>query len=124
MIRFKSGVQPLELMNLQPFMQMLLKGAYHWHKQNDLTMVITSIKSDREGVESKSSTHEDYRAVDIRTRHMSDEQIAELVDHLCTKFIDIAAISAKDHIARAAIYHNEHIHLQVRRQGTLEKWFL
>lgn len=67
---------------------------------------------------SKSRTHSEWRAADISIRGWSLDEIDDLVFDLNDRFKHIAAISASDHVPRAAIYgdskHLDHIHVQCR----------
>ena len=122
----KDDVDLEDLKDLQPAMWVLFTSALLYCKEHNILLVITSINSDRKNINSVSTTHEEGRAVDISTNGWPDLHINRLCYRLNRDHGDIAAISAKDLIPRAAIYHNSgygaHIHLQVRPGVSLGKF--
>jgi len=117
--KVKKDVEILDLLNLTENMKELLLGASWWFEMHEIEFVITSIKSDRENVKSVSSTHEDGRAVDIRSNHLNEKQIKRFIQFCEDNYSHIGAISAKDNVVRPCVYHDNHFHLQVRREKTL-----
>ena len=91
-------------------------------RENNLALVITSLKSDRTNVQSVSSTHEDGRAFDIRTREWDRATIHKLEYFLNTNYSDLGAISKSNGAPRVAYYHNNHMHIQVRPNADLSKY--
>lgn len=119
---FKPGVDPYDLQFLHPAVWILLTAAILYCEEHDLPFIITSLINDREGVEAKSRTHEEGRAIDISVRGWSESQIHRFCHKMTTNYRDIAAISASDLEPRAALYHDNHIHLQVRPNANCNKF--
>lgn len=124
MMHLKKDIHPEDLLYLTPEMRHLLLMTYFYFKARDMKFVITSLNKDRKNVKSISRTHQEGRGVDIRSAHLSQEQIKNTVEYLNAEFREIAAISSKDRKPRAALYHNNHIHLQVKRvkDGFFQKY--
>ncbi len=91
-------------------------------KEHDLSLRITSIVRDRKAVESVSNTHPEGRAIDIGVRGWPIKKIHRLVSVLNIDYSDIAAISAKTKKPRAAVYHNNHIHIQVKPNANVNRF--
>ena len=117
--KFKRDVEPLDLLQLTENMRIILRVSKRFFDHHQLEFVITSIKSDREGVKTVSTTHEEGRAVDIRSSHLTEDQIKNFLRFCDNQFSHLGAISSKDLKVRACVYHNNHFHLQARRQETL-----
>ena len=64
---------------------------------------------------SKSRTHAEGRAFDVKTVHWSKEQITEIVRYLqgFDRTEEIGAISEKHGGRRLAYFHKNHLHVQV-----------
>lgn len=122
----KDDIDLNDLKELQPACWVLLTAALLYCKEHNIILTITSIKSDRKNVNSVSKTHEQGRAVDISVRGWSSLHRTRLCYILNRDYGDIAAISAKDGIARAAVLHDAgygaHIHLQVKPGASLGKF--
>ena len=117
--KIKKDVEILDLLNLTENMKELLLGASWWFNMHEFDFVITSIKSDRENVKSKSNTHEDGRAVDIRSRELNEKHIKRFIQFCEDNYSHIGAISSKDLKVRPCVYHDNHFHLQVRHEKSL-----
>ena len=117
--KLKEKVEPLDLMDATENLKQLIRAAKWWFEMQGLEFTITSIYSDRVDVKSKSTTHEDFRAIDIRSRHLNKKQIESFIQFCEDNFSHIGAISSKDLKVRPCIHHNNHFHLQVRREKSL-----
>lgn len=115
-----------DLQDLQPAMWVLLTAAIMYCKENNLTCRITSIINDRKHLKNvRSSSHSEGRAIDLGVRDSdgwNDVHIQRLCFRLNEAYKDIAAISASDHVPRAAIAKSNHIHLQVRPNISITKF--
>ena len=109
----KDGVNINDLKKLNNKLLYMFGKVCGYCDTHNLPLTITSIFSDRENVKRKSNTHETFRAIDIRSRDWSEQQILDFETWCNIEFKEIAAIR-KDGSTRAALYHNRHIHLQVR----------
>ena len=124
----KDDIDLNDLKELTPAMWVLFTSALLYCEEHNILLIISSINSDRKNINSASKTHEEFRAIDISTKGWPALHINRLVYRLCRDHNDIAAISSRDNIARAAIYHDsgygKHIHMQVRRMpgGSLGKF--
>jgi hypothetical protein len=106
--------------------------------QKGLDVTITSIKSGRELIHTVSQTHEEGRAIDIRSRDWPEKTKKELVEKLNNEMGHLGAIGLftgerKVIILEEDTGHGEHFHVQVsklirntedsyvRRQGQIYK---
>ncbi len=116
--KIKEGVQLEDIQMLHPNLLIMFGTVLNFAAQRNLPVTITSLIHDRAGVASKSSTHEDGRALDLRVRGWREKDCRDLVKILELEHEHIGAISAKDFKSRPAVYgderHRDHIHLQVR----------
>ena len=115
----KHGVSIKDLELVSPYLLILLGAtSLHCH-QNNLPLVITSIKSDAIKVKRVSKSHLDGRALDISIKGWDKDDIDKFVAKMNIQYRHLAAISASDFKPRAAVYHDagagDHIHLQTRR---------
>ena len=117
--KVKKDVEVLDLLDATENLKELIKGAKWYFDMQELDFVITSIYSDRKNVKSVSTTHEDFRAIDIRSKHLSEKQIKRFIQFCEDNYSHIGAISAKNNVVRPCVYHDNHFHLQVRREKTL-----
>ena len=122
----KDDIDLNDLKELQPACWVLLTAALLYCKEHNIILVITSIKSDRKNVNSVSNTHATGRAIDISVKGWSDLHRTRLCYTLNRDYGDIAAISFKDGIARAAVLHDSgygaHLHLQCKPGVSLGKY--
>ena len=87
--------------------------------ENNLPMVITSIiRKPNDGI-SKSTTHQDGRAFDLRLNNWNIGQIIKLEEYLKESCFDLGAISKETGEPRVIHVHGDgnwlHAHMQVRR---------
>ena len=115
MFKLKSGVKIEDLQELVPEIIIVLGIASRWCKDRNLEVVITSIISDRENIETVSDTHSTGRSVDVRTRDWRQETIDALELYLNIHCQEYEA-PTKSGGGRVAYYHNNHLHLQVARK--------
>ena len=113
----KEDIELEDFQKLHPAIWIIFSAALLYAKKNNLVCRITSIISDRGNVNAVSKTHESGRAIDIGVR--SEDGWTEVHAHrLCYQlnrdYSELAAISYSDHKPRAAIYKQNHIHLQCR----------
>ena len=117
--------QDVDLYDMQEWSEALLwifAATVRYCRENNLALVITSLKSDRTNVQAVSSTHNENRAFDIRTRDWDQPTIHKLCWFLNTNYSEWGAISKSTGKALVALYHNNHIHIQVRPNANLEKY--
>ena len=117
--------QDVDLYDMQEWSEALLwifAATVRYCRENNLALVITSLKSDRTNVQAVSSTHNENRAFDIRTRDWDQPTIHKLCWFLNTNYSEWGAISKSTGKALIALYHNNHIHIQVRPNANLEKY--
>ena len=123
----KSDCEIKDMMFLQPALYVLLTRTFIFCSENNLPCKITSIISDRDDVVAQSKTHEQGRAVDISIRDWPENLINKYIYMMNIDYSDIAAISSSDNKPRAVIRHNvgsgDHLHLQVRHNANLNKYF-
>ncbi len=109
-----------DLMYLHPNLLILLGTLLKFADSRKLPVNITSIISDRKNVVSKSTTHEQGRALDVSIKGWKTKDIEDIEKLMLHNHKGIAAISAKDNKPRPVVFHNymnqgNHIHIQVRR---------
>ena len=117
--------QDVDLYDMQEWSEALLwifAATVRYCRENNLALVITSLKSDRANVQAVSSTHDEGRAFDIRTRDWDLPTIHKLCYFLNTNYSDWGAIGKTSGKSIVALYHNNHIHIQVRRTPNLAKY--
>lgn len=92
--------------------------------QHNLPLTITSMKSDRQNVDAVSNTHETNRAVDIRCSggKWSDVWIHKLCYFLNSNYREWGAISRSTGKPLVALFHKNHIHIQVKSNCDLGKY--
>lgn len=116
---FKDDVDPRDIWKFTELCKILFMEVMTYCENHDILMTITSLQSDRKhlklGVHRKSSTHEDGRAFDIRTRDMMADEAMDMVIYFNHQFKNIAAISSSTGEPRCAVLKKDHIHFQVRR---------
>ena len=112
-MKIKLGVNLYDFLELHPNLLMVIGVIKKHCLEKDLPITITSIKSDRKNIERVSNTHETYRAIDIRSRDWKEKDVLEFVKWANEEFKNIAAIT-KTGEPLFALYHNNHIHLQVK----------
>ena len=118
----KSDVDLYDMQDWHEALLWIFAATVRYCKQNNLALVITSLRSDRENVQSVSSTHQENRAIDIRTRDWDLPTIHRLCYFLNTNYSDWGAIGKKSGKSTVCLYHNNHIHIQVRRDCRMERY--
>lgn len=119
---YKTDCDPYDMTEWHEALLWIFAATVRYCREENLALVITSMKSDRQNVQSVSTTHEDGRAFDIRTRDWDKNTIHKLVYFLNTNYSDWGAISKSSGRSVVALYHNNHIHIQVRPNANLEKY--
>lgn len=120
MLQVKESVFVEDLLMVNPKLLIALGHFIMYAEKHNLPVTITSIIHDRKNVASVSRTHEDGRAVDIRSRDWPKKHIEGVVDHMMHIANHYGAISASDYERRVIIHHKvkgggEHFHIQVSR---------
>jgi len=113
MFEVKRGVEIDDLKKLHINVLYMFSEICRYCESRNMPVTITSIFSDRKDVKRVSNTHETGRAIDIRTKDWTEEQILDLETWCCVEFADIGAISHSGG-SRAALYHENHLHIQVK----------
>jgi hypothetical protein len=117
-VEFKDDVKPDDIRFFTPNCAILFLEAIRYFEDNGFPMVVTSIKSDRGGIQTISTTHEDGRAFDVSSKGFSERKIKDVVSHFNSQFKNIGAISYSDLVPRAVLHHDSgygaHFHFQVR----------
>ena len=114
MFFIKDGVVINDFKKLKPNLMYIFSMVLKYCDERKMQVTITSIFSDRENVNRVSSTHETFRAIDLRTRDWTEDQIMELERYLNSAFLSFGAIT-KSGNRRVALYHNRHLHIQVEK---------
>lgn len=107
-------------MLLDPRLLVVLAQLFLFADKNDLDVTITSIYSGREHIETISRTHEEHRAIDVRSKNWPEEKKEELVAFLEETVGHHGAVGFLTGETRVIIYEKdavggEHFHLQVSR---------
>jgi len=118
----KNDIDLEDLKELTPAAFILFTHAVLFCQEHRLALKITSLKSDRKKVKAVSTTHEEGRAFDISIKGWSEMLVHKFIFETNKYYVDIAAISYSDGIPRAAVYHDNHIHLQVRRDVNVSRF--
>ena len=126
MFQCKEDIYLEDIKDLQPATWIIMTAFMLYANEHNLPCRITSLKSDREGINSQSKTHEDFRAIDFTSHGWSDFHIKRIIYKINNDYSDIAAISASDLKPRAIIHHDighgSHFHLQVRKDAKWHKF--
>lgn len=123
----KSDINLEDLKDISPALLILFTHTALYCQEYNLPFVVTSVKSDREGVREISTTHKDGRALDFSVKGWASNHVYRFVYLTNKYFADIGAISYSDNQPRAAVYHEyegqgEHIHLQVRPSAKVNRF--
>lgn len=116
----KDDVVLEDIMLLSPKVLIVLGHLITFADTRGLPVVVTSIISDRENVQSVSRTHEDGRALDVSVKGWTKTDIDDCIAYLNNIASHYGAISYSDNERRVVVYHNyrgqgDHLHLQVSR---------
>ena len=127
LFEIKKDVELKDLTDMQPALMILFTATIIYCKEYKLPCKITSIKTDRKNVRSKSTTHEEGRAFDLSVTGWTEMHIHRFTYLMNSDYREIGAISASDRNSRSAVYHDydgqgDHIHLQVRRNAHYKKY--
>lgn len=121
-LKFKDDVNSKDLEQLKPATWILLSVVVLYCERWDLPLKITSLISDRENVKAVSTTHETGRAFDISVKGWTEKHIHRFCYFVNLNYTEIAAISSSDGKKRAAVFHNNHIHLQVKPNANVKRF--
>ena len=118
-IEYKDDVDPRDILKVSPLLIAVLGYVTQYCFENNLPMVITSIiRKPNDGI-SKSTTHQDGRAFDLRLNNWNIGQIIKLEEYLKETCFDLGAISKETGEPRVIHVHGDgnwlHAHMQVRR---------
>ena len=119
---FKEDINTNDLLQFTPATWVLFSSSVMYCAQHNLPFKVTSLISDRGNVKATSSTHEEGRAFDISVKGWTEQAIHRFVYIMNKNHSDIAAISASDGKPRAVIYHNNHLHIQCRREASINNY--
>ena len=125
MVNVKEDVVIEDLLSLNPKVLIVLGHFMAYAEKHNLPVTITSIISDRDNVEAVSRTHEEGRAIDLRSSDWPEHHRLEVVEHMLHIANHYGAISASDYQRRVIIHHDYkgqggHFHLQVSRGTEVE----
>ena len=112
---FSSSIDLNEMMMWHPELLKIFALLSAFCLERQLPLHINSgIRPKYDGI-SKSATHQTGRAMDVRTKYWTKEQLTD-VARLLSGYDNtekVGAISASDGIRRLAYYHDNHLHIQV-----------
>lgn len=114
LLEFKEGVKVEDIKSFTPNCQILFIEWIKYCQKKNLPCKVTSLIQDRKDVVAKSKTHEQGRAWDASVWGWSDNDIQECVVHFKDAYKNIAALSYGDLKPRPVVYHDNHLHFQVR----------
>lgn len=118
-VEFKEDVEPSDIKWFTHNCAILFVAAMKYFQERNLQFVITSLKSDRSAnLKTVSKTHEEGRAFDVRSRHLNQQQIDDCVAYFEKHYKNIGAISYSTMKPAPCVYHNNHFHFQVRKDGS------
>lgn len=115
--KIKQGLQLEQLQYLQAEIFLIVYHVLRWHRLRKKEAVLTNILEIQP--HSTVDIHGDGRALDWRTKHLSDEEKSSLVEYLEKTCGHVGAISSSDYQQRVAVLENqgeenEHLHTQVK----------
>jgi hypothetical protein len=124
LFKIKDDIILEDMMQWHESLLWIFSAVVRFCKKNNLELTITSLISDRKNVHSVSTTHEDGRAFDIRCSggNWSKVWIHKLVYFLNANYSDWGAISKSTGKPLVALYHNNHIHIQVRPNCNMQAY--
>lgn len=113
-IKFKHDVEPYDIFKLKPKAFKILGVVNEYFSKINKDLLITSIYRPQ-----GSSTHGDFRAVDFRTKHLTEDEKNNLVNYVNVRCLHIGAISLSDNMRRPIIVSDHgtapHGHIQCER---------
>jgi hypothetical protein len=120
MLQIKEGVNNEDLLLLNPKVFIVLGHFCTYAQTHGLPVTITSVISDRDSVKAASTTHDEGRAIDIRSYTWPKKHVKGVIAYMNNIAIHYGAISASDYQRRVIVHHKmigggEHFHLQVSR---------
>ena len=111
---------------VHPALLVLHTATVLYCNEYNLPCEVTSIMSDRDGLNESTQTHVEGRAFDLSVKGWTDTHIHRFVYLMNRDYADIAAISQSDLKPRAVVYHDvghgEHLHFQVRKDAPVYKF--
>jgi len=113
---FSSEIDLNEITMIHPELLRVLAFLNIFCMEKGIPLHINSmIRPWNDGI-SKSTTHQSGRALDIRTKYWSKEQLTGVARFLSgyDHTENVGAISKSDGLKRLAYYHNNHLHIQVK----------
>jgi len=115
--KFSSEFSLEELAYLHPNALYTLALLNRFCLEKKIPLHLNSVmRSKYDGI-SKSKTHSEGRAFDVRTKLFTKKQLTDVARFLSG--VDatekIGAFSSSDNIRRLAYYHDNHLHVQVAR---------
>ena len=126
LFRIKDDIILEDIMQWQEPLLWIFAATVRFCKQHNLPLTITSLISDRQkaDVQSVSTTHEDGRAFDIRCTggKWSEVWVHKIVYFLNSNYQEWGAISKSTGKPLVALYHKNHIHIQIRNNCNLSKY--
>lgn len=114
----KKGVNPDDWDIVNPNLRILAYETIEYCESRKLPILITSIIREKIPGISKSDTHREGRAYDLSVHGWSEKDCLDFEKYLNENYANLGAISAKDGVARACVYHMGtamHHHIQCRR---------
>ena len=116
-VQYKNDLDLNDLKDLTPDCHVLMASFIEWCWNKDLPVIITSLKSDRDGIKTISNTHETGRAFDARFRApWTQEDADQCIRYHNRLFKKIAAISYRAGKPVACDLHGDpkHFHFQTK----------
>lgn len=107
-------------MFLDPRLLVVLAQLFMFADSKGLDVTITSIKSGREHLETISQTHEEYRAIDVRSKNWPEKYKLAVVKKLNREMGHLGAIGFFTGERKVIIFeknakYGEHFHIQVSK---------
>lgn len=107
-------------MLLDPRLLAVLAQLFFFADQRGLEVTITSIHSGREHLQTISKTHEEHRAIDIRSKNWPDRYKKQVVEHLNKTMGHHGAVGLLTGKRKVIIFEKnakdgEHFHIQVSK---------
>jgi hypothetical protein len=118
--QIKDDVNVYDLQYLDPFLMMMLAFTLRFMKDHEEPVTITSLTDD--SPLRKTDTHAEGRAFDMRVRGISRAVLKHLVWEINRRYGAIYGTGPADRTPRVAILKKDHIHFQVRRGLTWQRW--
>lgn len=122
LFEIKDDIDLEDMMQWQEPLLWLFAATVRWCREVGVPCKITSLIRDRQNVKAVSRTHESGRAYDLSIQGWSKTHIHKFCFFMNSNYSDWGAIGKTSGKSIVALYHNNHIHVQIRPNASVDKY--